>query len=184
MRCTAAAPRRSLRGAGARVDQFRRGRLRRRGSRRGACTAPDASRRAGSGHSPGCRGPRCGRRCPWRAGASRSWPRTRWSPRRCRCSTRSLARGGPGRPRKRPDRPAQGQWLRRWPPTGLRRRGLRRRNVIERCFARLEQFRALATRYGWPGRRSRADSTCIRALNINPPAPLLAWMQPGLAVAA
>jgi transposase len=30
---------------------------------------------------------------------------------------------------------------------GLRCRGIQRRNVVERCFNRLKQFRDLATRY-------------------------------------
>lgn len=36
---------------------------------------------------------------------------------------------------------------RRWPPTRLRRTTYRRRNIVERCFNQLEQFRAIATRY-------------------------------------
>jgi len=32
-------------------------------------------------------------------------------------------------------------------PAGLRRRAIQERNTVERCFGKLKQFRAVATRY-------------------------------------
>jgi Transposase DDE domain len=65
--------------------------------------------------------------------------------------SRSTKGGQPWAPTSRRGDPGWGGGrppsFRRRPLTGVRRRGLRRRNVVERCFARLEQFRALATRY-------------------------------------
>jgi transposase len=91
-----------------------------------------------------------------------------------------VARPGPGRPRKRPDRVvADKAYAHLSTRTALRRRGIavtipersdqiarraakgsaggrppafdpviyRQRNLVERCFNRLKQFRAIATRY-------------------------------------
>ena len=58
--------------------------------------------------------------------------------------SRSTKGGQPWAPTSRRGDPGWGGGrppsFRRRPLTGVRRRGLRRRNVVERCFARLEQF--------------------------------------------
>ena len=108
-----------------------------------------------------------------------------------------VARPGRGRPRTRPDRlladkgysyPCYRRALRRRKvahsiperadhqrrrahrpgrPPGFDAEGYKRRNVVERCFARLKQFRALATRY---------DKTAAAYLGLVHFAAILLWI--------
>lgn len=54
------------------------------------------------------------------------------------------------------DRQPQGARNSRWPTAGLDKTVYRDRNVAERSFARLKQFRAIATRFDELGVRYRA----------------------------
>ncbi|MEA5365443.1 hypothetical protein VA596_38370 [Amycolatopsis sp., V23-08] len=52
-------------------------------------------------------------------------------------------------------------------PPAFDRTIYRRRNIVERCFTRLEQFRAIATRF---------DKTAISYRGMIDPAMLLTWL--------
>ncbi|MDI1456485.1 IS5 family transposase [Streptomyces sp. ATE26] len=105
-----------------------------------------------------------------------------------------VTRAGPGRPRTRPDRlvadkgysarsfraylrrrgikatipervdQLAGRRRRRERPCGFDRAVYRRRNVVERCFHRLKQWRDIATRYGKQPNRYRAAITLASTL--------------------